>query len=75
MDVPTTKQRQMPIIQTVQRFMDVMEIQIMDRIVDVPTTKQHQTSMVQAVQRAAEFVSLWAMRRPSVSDPCYDIYI
>merc|ERR1712196_350581 len=53
-DVPVTKQRGVPMVQTVQRPVEVPQIQYVDEVVEVPVTKQRQVPMVQTVQRPVE---------------------
>merc|ERR1711881_625512 len=52
--VPVQKQRQVPMIQTVQKTVQVPQVQYIDKIVDVPVVKQRQVPMIQKVQRTEE---------------------
>merc|ERR1711972_552629 len=49
-----TKQRQVPMIQTVQKTVEVPQVQYIDKVVDVPVTKQRQVPMIQTVQKTVE---------------------
>merc|ERR1712083_283732 len=53
-DVPVTKQRQVPSIQKMGRTVEVPQIQYIDRVVDVPVVKQRQVPSIQKVQRTVE---------------------
>jgi len=49
--VPVTKNRQVPMVQTVQRTVEVPEVQYIDKVVDIPVERQRQVPMVQTVQK------------------------
>ena len=53
-DVPVQKQRQVPMMQKVQKFVHVPQVQHIDKIVDVPVQKQRQVPEIQIVQKVAE---------------------
>merc|ERR1711907_624901 len=50
-DVPVQKQRQGPAIQTVQKLVDVPQVQFIDKVVDVPVVKNVEVPMIQKVQK------------------------
>merc|ERR1712227_1168997 len=50
-EVPIQKERQVPMVQTVQKFVDVPQVQYIDKVVEVPVQKERQVPMVQTVQK------------------------
>ena len=65
-DVPVVMQRQVPVIQRVQRTVDVALVQYIDGIVDVPLVKRRQALPIQTVQKTLEVPPIqrrWSSRR------------
>ena len=57
-DVPVAMQRQVPVIGTVQKMVEVPETQYLGRVADVPVETQQHMPMFQKVQR-----TVWRSRR------------
>ena len=53
-DVPIIVQRQVPIVQKVQKTVEVFQTQFINKVVDVPVHMQRQVPAVQVVQKTAE---------------------
>ena len=46
-DMPVVVQRQVPVIQKVQKTVEVQQVQHIDMIVDLPVVKRHQEPTIQ----------------------------
>ena len=53
-NVPVVLQRQKPVIQKVQKTVEVSQVQYVDKIVDVPVLAQRQVPVIQTVQKTVE---------------------
>eukprot|EP00971_Amphidinium_carterae_P179865 3567618-Amphidinium_carterae.1 len=53
-DVPVTKERMCPMISTVQKTVEIPQVQIIDVVVDVPVTKERMCPMISTVQKTVE---------------------
>merc|ERR1712209_380195 len=57
-DIPVVQQRQVPTVQTVQKTVEVPQLQFIDKVVDIPVVAQRQIPMVQTVEKTVEIPQL-----------------
>merc|ERR1712093_912611 len=53
-DVPVVRQRQVPSVQKVQKYVEIPQIQYVDKVIDVPMTKTIEVLSVQTVEKIVD---------------------
>merc|ERR1711945_20320 len=57
-DIPVVAQRQIPMVQTVQKTIEIPQLQYVDKVVDVPVVQVVQVPQVQVVEKTVEIPQL-----------------
>merc|ERR1712122_408361 len=57
-DIPVVAQRQIPMVQTVQKTIEIPQLQYIDKVVDVPVVQVVQVPQVQVVEKTVEIPQL-----------------
>ena len=69
-----TNQRQVPVIRSVHKTVEVPKVQYIDKVADIPVEMQRQVSIIQAAQHSDEVVDVSALAHNEVptipEDPC-----
>ena len=62
-DAPVQKQRQVPMVQKVQKTVEIPQVEYIDRVVDLSVQKQRQVPMIQKVHKTVEVLQIQYIER------------
>merc|ERR1712135_84199 len=67
-DIPVVAQRQIPMVQTVQKTIEIPQLQYVDKVVDVPVVQVVQVPQVQIVEKTVEIPEIQMVQGTQTSE-------
>merc|ERR1711945_75660 len=67
-DIPVVAQRQIPMVQTVQKTIEIPQMQYIDKVVDVPVVQVMQVPQVQVVEKTVEIPEIQTVQGTQTSE-------